>query len=41
MHTTRAYVDGASAADLKADLVRAVAEQVSPGMSVERCLQHF
>ena len=37
----RQYVDGATAKDLKADLVRTVAEQISPGMSIEKCLQYL
>lgn len=37
----RAYVDGATAADLNRDLVKLVAEQISPGMSVEKCLQYL
>ena len=37
----REYVDGATAADLNQDLVRKVAEQISPGMSIEKCLQYL
>ena len=37
----REYVDGATAIDLNRDLVRPVAEQISPGMSVEKCLQYL
>ena len=37
----REYVDGATAADLNRDLVKPVAEQISPGMSVEKCLQYL
>lgn len=37
----RQFVDGASISDLDIELVSAVAEQVSKGMSVEKCLQHF
>jgi ATP-dependent DNA helicase RecG len=37
----REYVDGASASDLNAELVKAVADQLSPGMSVEKCLQYL
>lgn len=37
----RAYVDGASPADLDGQLVRVVAEQLSPGMSAEKCLQYL
>ncbi|MFM9965658.1 MAG: ATP-binding protein [Planctomycetaceae bacterium] len=37
----REYLDGATAADLNGDLVKAVADQLSPGMSVEKCLQYL
>ena len=37
----REYVDGATPADLNRDLVKPVAEQISPGMSVEKCLQYL
>ena len=37
----REYVDGATALDLSANLVQTVAEQISPGMSVEKCLQYL
>jgi ATP-dependent DNA helicase RecG len=37
----RAYVDGASPANLKIDLVRILANQLSPGMSPEKCLQYL
>ena len=37
----RQFVDGATAADLNPDLVRVVADQLSPGMSIEKCLQHL
>ena len=37
----REYVDGATAADLNRNLVKPVAEQISPGMSVEKCLQYL
>lgn len=37
----REYVDGASVTDLDCKLVQTVAEQISPGMSVEKCLQYL
>jgi ATP-dependent DNA helicase RecG len=37
----RAFVDGADIADLDLTLVSHVAESVSKGMSVEKCLQHL
>ena len=37
----RVYVDGATAADLNRDVVTLVAEQISPGMTVEKCLQYL
>ncbi len=37
----REYVDGATATDLNATLVQTVAQQISPGMSVEKCLQYL
>jgi ATP-dependent DNA helicase RecG len=37
----RQFVDGAIINDLDIQLVSAVAEQVSKGMSVEKCLQHL
>lgn len=37
----REFLDGATADALDKDLVRAVAEQMSPGMSVEKCLQYL
>lgn len=37
----REFVDGVSADDLNLDLVRAVADQVMRGMSVEKCLQYL
>ena len=37
----REYVDGATAVDLNHNLVKMVAEQISPGMSVEKCLQYL
>lgn len=37
----RGFVDGASATDLKTDMVRAVADQLSAGMSMEKCLQYL
>ena len=33
----REYVDGATVADLDAELLRLVADQVSTGMSIDRC----
>lgn len=37
----RGFVDGATPSDLKTDMVRAVADQLSAGMSVEKCLQYL
>jgi len=37
----REFVDGASVTDLDIDLVEAVAEQISAGISVDRCLQYL
>lgn len=37
----RGYVDGATAGDLNTEFVRAVAGQLSVGMSVEKCLQYL
>ena len=37
----RKFVDGATAADLNYSLVKVVADQLSPGMSVEKCLQYL
>jgi len=37
----RGYVDGATASDLNTDIVRAVAHQLSAGMSVEKSLQYL
>ena len=37
----REYIDGATPADLSPELVRTVADHVSRGMSVEKCLQHL
>lgn len=37
----REFVDGASVADLDADILRAVATHVSPGISVDKCLQYL
>lgn len=37
----RAFVDGADVPDLDVALVTHVAEQISKGMSVEKCLQHL
>ena len=37
----REYIDGATTVDLNRELVRTVAEQISPGMSVEKCLQYL
>jgi ATP-dependent DNA helicase RecG len=37
----RAFVDGASATDLSFQIVNSVADQISPGMSVEKCLQYL
>lgn len=35
----RQWIDGATVADLRLDLLESVKETVSPGMSVEKCLQ--
>jgi ATP-dependent DNA helicase RecG len=37
----RLHVDGASANDLNRVLVKAVADQISTGMSIEKCLQYL
>ena len=37
----REYVDSATTANLNRELVKKVAEQISPGMSVEKCLQYL
>lgn len=37
----RAFIDGADIPDLDVALVTHVAEQISKGMSVEKCLQHL
>lgn len=37
----REYVDGATASDLSRSLVQTVADQISPGMSIEKCLQYL
>lgn len=37
----RGFVDGATPSDLHHDMVKAVADQLSPGMSVEKCLQYL
>lgn len=37
----REFVDGATIADLDADLLQIVADQISPGMSAEKCLQYL
>ena len=37
----REYVDGAVVNDLNTDHIHNVAEQVSPGMSIEKCLQYL
>ncbi len=37
----REYIDSAKVNDLNAGLIQAVAEQISPGMSVEKCLQYL
>ena len=37
----REFVDGASVADLQTDLLKVVAEQVSEGISVDKCLQYL
>jgi ATP-dependent DNA helicase RecG len=37
----REYIDGATANDLNRALVQTVADQISPGMSIEKCLQYL
>ena len=37
----REYLDGATANDLSRELVQTVANQISPGMSIEKCLQYL
>lgn len=37
----REFIDGASVADLEPELLKVVAEQVVPGVSVDRCLQYL
>lgn len=37
----REFVDGASVADLDADLLQIVGDQISKGMSAEKCLQYL
>lgn len=37
----REFVDDATANDLNADLLRTVADQLSPGMTIEKCLQYL
>ena len=37
----REFVDGASVADLDNDLIEVVAEQISQGISIDRCLQYL
>lgn len=37
----REFVDGANVADLDSDLLRIVADQISAGISVDRCLQYL
>ncbi len=37
----REFIDGASVADLDHDLLRAVADQISPGISLDKCLQYL
>lgn len=37
----REFVDGADATDLSEDLVRAVADELSSGMTIEKCLQYL
>lgn len=37
----RDFVDGASAADLNSEYLRTLADQISAGMSVEKCLQYL
>jgi ATP-dependent DNA helicase RecG len=37
----REYIDGPSLADLNIEMVQAVAEQISRGMSPEKCLQYL
>ena len=37
----REFIDGASVADLDEELLSIVVEQVSPGISVDRCLQYL
>lgn len=37
----REFLDGCSVADLDSDLIRLVADQISPGISIDRCLQYL
>ncbi|OLE52748.1 MAG: hypothetical protein AUG51_16335 [Acidobacteria bacterium 13_1_20CM_3_53_8] len=37
----REFLDNATGSDLNADLLRTVADQLSPGMSIEKCLQYL
>jgi ATP-dependent DNA helicase RecG len=37
----REFIDGASVADLDHDLLRIVADQISKGISIDRCLQYL
>lgn len=37
----RRYIDGASARDLDSNILRTVADQISDGMSIEKCLQYL
>ena len=37
----REFVDGATVADLDDEMLRIVADQISPGISVDRCLQYL
>jgi ATP-dependent DNA helicase RecG len=37
----RDFIDGASLADLDGDLIGIISEQISPGMSKEKCLQYL
>lgn len=37
----REFIDGATVADLDRNLIEIVAEQISPGISVDRCLQYL
>jgi ATP-dependent DNA helicase RecG len=37
----REFVDGATAAHLETELLRAIADQISPGISIDKCLQYL